>query len=753
MSISLITNLIINFITLHYRTYPSRSAATLMRAQDLYRCDSSAAIPILHNTVIKFNVSYVEDFCGTEMMSDSMEESSIGSKLEIQGGVISSLKVSLTPQQYSQLLDSISNIASGVSHDFHEMSLVVEQRTNWEKETSMFRKKNNAGGGPGVPLPSPTKSYEESLLIFSCFEVPELIVELVLKDTGSIPGNTPPHLSLSCSELSFRCDRKSTSTEMDICLKALKLEDTTVDGYAWNRILAMSKTETSSSSESELKKRFIPPTTVGGSFRSSSDYVSKSCPDLHHQSSTLPVLIPESFSGDVSSSGYELTSKMESTSLPEALDPSEIFRGRCFQSRSSKLSSRKRKMSISGEGNNQQQHQFCPCTPPPSPRPDENSFENLVQIKMLLVDAKSPNFVTQYGGNHKSVTVDFNTLEVLLTPETFCCLRKFFADAAKDSKAPESVSWKKVSVVEVPREYSLEEERNTETVITVKALSVKLAKRTGLLAEAEVSNVSCELKNRGSDYFGVEGRLGSLEVRDISSHSGVYPVKFAFQGSQALDFDYTRKGTDGKFRLKMSSIVCVHTHRFYTEFTTVWSEIFGQPVSTENVPASASQEGCSNESTRVILDIQAGAPVLLFPYSSTSDKLLVAELGHLSVRNKFIEESGDLVLNCISVDLIEMDLYSGELLQQSSFLESSGSKKTWRLHKDWIVSKTKGGDSSFLKKQCALSLKMRRVFDGNVSDSIAATRVQGVLSAVHCTIDPEKYKVRNRIKLSFFSIF
>lgn len=39
---------------------------------------------------------------------------------------------------------------------------------------------------------------------------------------------------------------------------------------------------------------------------------------------------------------------------------------------------------------------------------------------------------------------------------------------------------------------------------------------------------------------------------------------------------------------------------------------------------------------RVLLDIEAGAPVLLIPESSRSKRLIVANLGQLRVRNRFL---------------------------------------------------------------------------------------------------------------------
>jgi len=44
----------------------------------------------------------------------------------------------------------------------------------------------------------------------------------------------------------------------------------------------------------------------------------------------------------------------------------------------------------------------------------------------------------------------------------------------------------------------------------------------------------------------------------------------------------------------------------------------------------------AQRASRVLLDIEAGAPVLLIPESSKSNSLIVANLGKLKVKNRFL---------------------------------------------------------------------------------------------------------------------
>ncbi|KAK7884105.1 hypothetical protein WMY93_027228 [Mugilogobius chulae] len=74
----------------------------------------------------------------------------------------------------------------------------------------------------------------------------------------------------------------------------------------------------------------------------------------------------------------------------------------------------------------------CPSTPPPSPTHRTASQrgadfdDSLVHINILLVDQAHPEFRTRYGGVGRSVDVDFNCLDVLITLQTWVVILDFF---------------------------------------------------------------------------------------------------------------------------------------------------------------------------------------------------------------------------------------------------------------------------------------------------------------------------------------
>lgn len=80
------------------------------------------------------------------------------------------------------------------------------------------------------------------------------------------------------------------------------------------------------------------------------------------------------------------------------------------------------------------QDQDCPLTPPPSPTVDEpktlagkSKFDDsLVHINIFLVDKKHPEFSSIYNRINRSVDVDFNCLDVLITLQTWVVILDFF---------------------------------------------------------------------------------------------------------------------------------------------------------------------------------------------------------------------------------------------------------------------------------------------------------------------------------------
>ncbi|XP_073937433.1 intermembrane lipid transfer protein VPS13D isoform X8 [Castor canadensis] len=183
--------------------------------------------------------------------------------------------------------------------------------------------------------------------------------------------------------------------------------------------------------------------------------------------------------------------------------------------------------------------------------------------------------------------------------------------------------------------------------VQVHSLSLVLNKTTSELAKANVSKLVAHLEMIEGD-LALQGSIGSLSLSDLTSHGEFYRERFTTSGEEALIFQTFKYGQpdpllrrehDICVSLQMASVQYVHTQRFQAEvvafiqhFTQLQDVLGRQRAAIEGQTVRDQAQRCS----RVLLDIEAGAPVLLIPESSRSNHLIVANLGKLKVKNKFL---------------------------------------------------------------------------------------------------------------------
>ncbi|XP_039611356.1 vacuolar protein sorting-associated protein 13D isoform X2 [Polypterus senegalus] len=489
----------------------------------------------------------------------------------------------------------------------------------------------------------------------------------------------------------------------------------------------------------------------------------------------------------------------------------------------------------------------CPSTPPPSPTHNSSTFtspsdfdESLVHINVLLVDKHHPEFESRYERIGRSVDVDFNCLDVLITLQTWVVILDFFGIGSTASNhglktTPASpypvpdLSQLDHTVGLVEDNFSSEEalldKVNTKLDLKVHSLSLVLSKKSNELAKANVSKLTTYLKMFDGN-LSLQGSLGNLSLSDLTPHGELYRERFITRGGEALNFDiykygepdpYCTRAYDMKVKLQMASVQYVHTQRFQSELVafiqhfTQLQDVLGRQRAA--VQGQAVRER-PQRAARILLDIEAGAPVILIPESAHSHHLIVANLGKLRVCNKFlnagakgtfslrdkdcgtngfqsrtpqdgvnkepkedvtsrkfpsreskdtscsIKEDSSFILNrpqrllgsltaadnfdspehhlclldCISLDLHEMDIFAGERLSRGSGVEGDMDL----IYPSYSVQRT---GSNLLKERCRLKLQVERNLDKEISHAVPDMTIHGSLSSVHCSLDLERYKL------------
>ncbi|XP_070696419.1 intermembrane lipid transfer protein VPS13D [Pempheris klunzingeri] len=480
----------------------------------------------------------------------------------------------------------------------------------------------------------------------------------------------------------------------------------------------------------------------------------------------------------------------------------------------------------------------CPSTPPPSPthhtsftQPPPDFDDSLVHISVLLVDQNHPEFKTRYGSVGRSIDIDFNCLDVLITLQTWVVILDFFGIGSTANNhavrvhpmSPQPVPG--YPLYEPESEDETTEAVNTKVDLKVHSLSLVLNKKLNELARASVSKLSAHLEMLDGD-LALQGSLGSLSLSDLTPHGDLYRERFTTRGGEALIFNihkygqadpYLERECDIKVCLQMASVQYVHTQRFQAEvvafiqhFTQLQDVLGRQRAAMEGQAVRDHPQRAS----RVLLDIEAGAPVILIPESSRSPRVIVANLGQLKVQNCFLpagahgtfslqdkvekltmahaffpslervrsaagrsseqekprtsssssstgftlgrpqatdtgrtpEDNGlhsledhMCLLDCIALDLQEMDIFAAERLPSQPWDSGGNSpESTDLIFPSYSVRRT--GDN-LLKDCCRLKLKVERNLDKELSHAVPDMSIHGSLSSVHCSLDLEHYQL------------
>ncbi|XP_032904331.1 vacuolar protein sorting-associated protein 13D isoform X4 [Amblyraja radiata] len=787
------------------------------------------AFHILNDTTIQFVLEKipVETDPGSSFpavnFSDSFETTS---KMKIEGKFVNPLKVMLAKHVYEQVLQTLDNLTysddlGNISHgstdgvpDPHHVpsplrsQKIADLQREW-KESGLFgRMSYPSSPVDSFPIPE-SKSFTQIQANFCISELQvQLCGDLALEAQGLVS------LKFKDFEVEFSKDQPCTLS-IQVALRSLLMED-----------LLEKKTD------SKYKHLMVSRGAPKASSFNQKEYLSQSCPSI---------------------------SNVEYPEMPRSLPAHMEEAQNVFQFYQRPSSTRRK--------HKEDQDAERLLTPPPSPIlktskvycTRTNFDDSLVHINIFLVDRKHPEFSTRYSKVNRNVDVDFNCLDVLITLQTWVMILDFFGIGSTANnhglKPPVEEPQPQMQPDEAGALYNAGQEPvNTKLDLKVHSLSLVLNKKTNELAKANVSKLAAHLALIDGD-FALHGSLGSLSLSDLTSHGELYRERFTTSGKEALVFNIYKYGRadpklqrdcDVRVSFQMASVQYVHTQRFQAEvvafiqhFTQLQDVLGRQRAAVEGQAVRDKAQRAS----RILLDIEAGAPVVLIPESSKSNQLIVANLGKLKVKNQFLfagspgtfslrdknlilhansykdpslfeepanvpseeivnqktttsttsdplsilcrpdklgsgagcsreplhnkprceseagakqktqeggqhaqpqivelkesEEEHICLLDCIVVDLQDMDIFTAERhpRERAGRPESSASD----LHfPSYLVRHL---DGNLLKERCCLKLQVERNLDKEISHAVPDMAIHGSLSSVHCSLDLGKYKL------------
>ncbi|XP_053983789.1 intermembrane lipid transfer protein Vps13D isoform X2 [Hylaeus volcanicus] len=378
-----------------------------------------------------------------------------------------------------------------------------------------------------------------------------------------------------------------------------------------------------------------------------------------------------------------------------------------------------------------------PNTPPPSPGAS-TSEENLVLMSITITEP-DPDQPTKDQFHQKSVTVDFNCLDLVISVESWMVVFDFFGFAGPSRANPKLTTHQtSIDVDQLDKADNLP--LQSETEIEVRSLTLVLIQSEREIAKANVSNANMHiLKANGKTK--VSGSLGSMSLLDLTPHGRFYRERFLSSGRKALNFQYSsyidteKRPYDAQLKLEMSAVHYVHTQRFVAELQAFFCHFSQLWTIMANLKAGVGAIIDTNKrSMRLSLELHAGAPVILLPVSSRSDELILLDLGELTAHNQFaISEVMDkCLLDIMFLELVNMDVYAAKRVNCDDQSENIDT-----LVVGGFLIKRLG--SSLLTEMCHLKLRIERNLDTYISREIPDLSIHGTLSTMDCALDPAQY--------------
>ncbi|XP_053697242.1 intermembrane lipid transfer protein Vps13D [Sabethes cyaneus] len=631
-----------------------------------------------------------------EISRDSAENDNDG--FRVFGCVVKPLRLSLKRQQYEQLLETFDNlfkIPKDLTRPPTEPSTLADRHPEILEESTFNAFPITDKVRRGLMYQSSFEEKPSSLNIKLNFELPTFIIQLN-------DGNNVPQIQISFKDFSVIFEKRNIyETHLKISLRSIMMEDLLQPDTAKNRYMVISSSQNNQYG------------------RPASSFASHSCPNL-----------------------AGLLTNIEE--LPSSL-PNNLNDKTCFYF----LTANKT---------------LCPDTPPPSPsvqrqqnRTDIGEEANLVIYTSLMVDPGCPTFATQFNSLQQSSSIDFNSLDLIVSVESWFVLLNFFGLLNDDES---SSGTQKSSSEQTNREKNFNRS-HTKLDISVRSLSLVLAKPEYEIAKANVSNANFTVSQRCQTKQ-VEGRLGSITLSDLTPYGFMYREKFMTTGNEALSFLYIRDAAkthartlqkDAVLKIEMSSVRFVHTKRFIAEIQLFFKE-FSQlqtPV-MRKIKTTDSKANLNQRPTQLGLEINAGAPILIFPMAFNSEHVIVADLGEFTLKNEFRMSDDPEVISVSSsstikevLDVMHINLFHTNIFAARRVLKPDEDPQTTQFDSDitidmkcyWLVKQ----GPSLLKEKCHLKLQVERNMDSWNSHFVPDISVHGTLSKLEAVLDLQQYRL------------
>ncbi|XP_028269802.1 intermembrane lipid transfer protein VPS13A isoform X2 [Parambassis ranga] len=332
----------------------------------------------------------------------------------------------------------------------------------------------------------------------------------------------------------------------------------------------------------------------------------------------------------------------------------------------------------------------------------DNTEVDLLTLEYIKADKNGPEFKSQHNNTEQLIKVTFSSLDVHLHTEALLNTMNFINNLFPPSTKKEGGQEELPTILEEDEtEAEREEEKKEETAVTKK----KTSKRSKF---ADVVNLHIRADLRSLKVFirGQKARISEISIEGLVSEvlmrkkemevlanlknivildcnkDAFYKKAVSIADKEVFAFrmvNYT-DATEGDAYLDMSkvdtsitlTVGCIQViflNKFVSSILAFINNFQEAKEALAEVTVQAAEKAASGvkelaeRSSRIALNVHFNAPVIFLPQSSTSSNVIVADLGLLSVKNRFAKQpcQSDAkippVVDIMSVRLSDLKMY------------------------------------------------------------------------------------------------
>ncbi|XP_056600170.1 intermembrane lipid transfer protein VPS13C isoform X4 [Triplophysa dalaica] len=288
------------------------------------------------------------------------------------------------------------------------------------------------------------------------------------------------------------------------------------------------------------------------------------------------------------------------------------------------------------------------------------SGTDLLEVKYFKADRNGPSFASIYNNTEQTFNVMFSSLDLMLHTEALLSTMDFLSAALSSSSVPSTERENKKtedSRTTSAKSTALSSPSDGDVIdlkvnMQLGAFNVLVCDQKSNMADIKIQGLDGFLQMQGTQTH-MSTRLRDFIVINVDSKT-IHKKAISIVGDEVFSFSMslTPKATegagyadtskvDGKVKLNVGCIQVVYLHKFVMSLLNFSNNFQTAKEALSAATAQAAEKAASSvrdfaqKSFRLAMDIRLKAPLIIIPQSSTSHNAVEADLGLITVGNRF----------------------------------------------------------------------------------------------------------------------